>query len=220
VNAVPVTLWVAALVGMPLVLLAFRKAGFGTLDWTPRLALWALAAALIAVAHAAGLAWMAPRTPPGMSIVAALLAVVTIFACMPLLQRAQGAPSEQQRSAFAALATRPFAQRLFIVLTAAVVEEVLYRGLAIGLGQQLLGSLYGAAAISLVAFTLGHLRWGLAHLAGVAVAGAALTVLYVGTGSLVACIVVHFIVDAIGVLLLPVLLARKGQLPPSPEKMP
>jgi membrane protease YdiL (CAAX protease family) len=220
VSALPVALWVVSLAGMPLLLLAFRAAGFSTLDWTPRFALWALAALLVLLAQAAGVAWAAPRTPLGMTIVAAMLAIVTVFACLPLLQRAHGGPSEQQREIFGALAARPFVQRLFIVLTAAVVEEVLYRGLAIGLGQRLVGSTAWAAALSLAAFTVGHLRWGLAHLMPVAVAGAALTVLYVGTGSLVACIVVHFIIDAVGVLLLPALFARRGELPPPPEGSP
>lgn len=58
----------------------------------------------------------------------------------------------------------PLGHRSFVVMTAAVTEEVLYRGYAIGVGQHLLGSTWLACALSIAAFTLGHLRWGLAHL--------------------------------------------------------
>ena len=92
-----------------------------------------------------------------------------------------------------------------------VVEEVLYRGYAIGIGQRLVEGVWPAAAISLLAFTLAHYKWQAGHLIGVFAAGAVLTLLFILSQSLLVCIFAHAIVDGVAFLLMPMFFKRRGQ---------
>ena len=54
--------------------------------------------------------------------------------------------------------------KFFVVVTAAVVEEILFRGYAIGIGQHVWGSLEIAFAVSLFVFVVGHISHGVIQL--------------------------------------------------------
>ena len=68
-----------------------------------------------------------------------------------------------------------------------------------------------AAAISLLAFTLAHYKWKASHLPAVFVAGTVLTLLFVLTQNLLACIFAHALVDGVGFFLIPMFLKRRSQ---------
>lgn len=102
----------------------------------------------------------------------------------------------------AAVAALPFWLRLLIVVRAAVFEEIYFRGFAIERLTDILGSRWGAAALSFVAFTLEHLGyWGWAHLMIAGFGGAILTALYLWRRDLGANIIAHLLTDAVGFLL-------------------
>ncbi len=77
-------------------------------------------------------------------------------------------------------------------------------------GFVMLGSVWWAALVSVVAFTIAHYRWGLSHLLSVFWTGATLTALYVYSGDLLACVFAHAIVDTVGLLLMPAIKAKCG----------
>ena len=95
-------------------------------------------------------------------------------------------------------------------MTAAVTEEVLYRGFAIGVGAQILGNLTAAVGISLAAFVGAHFRWGLLHMASVLWAAVVLTALFLVTRDLWACIAAHGVIDLIGLVVAPAMLERRN----------
>lgn len=131
------------------------------------------------------------------------------------VQRAVGLPVGD-REGFARISCLPLEKRAFIVITAAVPEEIIYRGCAIALGSAVFGSLWVAAALSVVAFTLAHFRWHASHLLAVFVTGTIMTALFLGTRDLWACMLAHFLVDAIGFLIVPALLKRRKPVDMSP----
>lgn len=108
-------------------------------------------------------------------------------------------PNEPGMAAVTAL---PFWLRVMIVVRAAVFEEMYFRGFAMERLTDILGSRWGAAAISFVAFTLEHLGyWGWAHLMIAGFGGIILTGLYLWRRDLGANIIAHLLTDAIGFLL-------------------
>ena len=99
--------------------------------------------------------------------------------------------------------------RFFIVITAAVAEEILYRGYAIGLGREIWGSLPVAFTISLIVFVAAHMTHGLKALVSVFWISLVMSFLFVLTNNLFACILAHFAVDAFGTLFVPWAAARQ-----------
>ena len=98
---------------------------------------------------------------------------------------------------------------LVIVLTAGVVEEVLFRAYLFERLADLTGSQWLAAIVSLSAFGAIHVSWNMAHVLGVVVPGGALFVaLYAWRRNLLFNILVHVVVD------LPLVLIAAGILPP------
>lgn len=84
------------------------------------------------------------------------------------------------------------------IVTAAVTEEVVFRGYAIERLTELTGSSWIGAFVSVAVFVAFHVpNWSLAHVVGVVVPlGAALTGLYVWKRNLPFVVTVHFLVDA------------------------
>ncbi|MGW5266245.1 CPBP family intramembrane glutamic endopeptidase [Microbispora sp. NPDC004025] len=93
---------------------------------------------------------------------------------------------------------------LAMSVTAGVCEEIVYRGLLIALGVGALGlSTTAAAALALAVFTAGHLYQGWRSMLAVALAGCALTSLYLATGSLLLPILMHVLIDIRGLVCTP-----------------
>ena len=199
-----------ALVAAPAYLGLGAVLGADTLAAPVRLGLWVIAAIAVWLIgdvsgdHSAtwstlGLAM--PTQHTAMAIGAGLLALLAGGSLVMLFQYMLGLPFGD-REGFNRIAVRSWPLRLLVVVTAAVVEEVLYRGVGIGFGSHVLGGVTMAAVLSTLVFTAAHFRWSPAHLLQVLVAGTVLSGLYVVTGDLVACIAVHLIAD-LPILLVP-----------------
>lgn len=94
---------------------------------------------------------------------------------------------------------------LALVSVVAVAEETIFRGYLI-LRLRMLGSERLAAAVaSSVLFSLGHGYEGSAGVITVGVMGLAFAWVYLWRGSLIAPIVMHFLQDLVGVVILPAL---------------
>ncbi len=142
------------------------------------------------------------------------VATTVLFVSWPLLQYVQqifGGISTEQSKAFARITNTPLNYRVFLVVTAAVTEEVLYRGYAIGVGQHILGNIWIASIVSIVAFTLAHIHWGLSHLLTVFWAALVFSCLFIYTQSLWACIFAHICIDVVGFILVPAIKAHKSK---------
>jgi membrane protease YdiL (CAAX protease family) len=198
-----------ALAGQAVLLLLARAFRLDPLSVRFRLAFWVLALFVLALAAYSGGPWLSRMgvSPLGwlplVGSIAAAIAVVAIFPPLQRLQKVLGGSELEQTESFRKIAGLSVAHRTFIVVTAAVIEETLYRGYGIGIGQHLLGQTSVAAALSLLLFVGSHFRWGTGHLVSVFWGGLVLSGLFVATNNLLACILAHFLVDAFGLLLLP-----------------
>ncbi|WP_250563579.1 CPBP family intramembrane glutamic endopeptidase [Sphaerisporangium fuscum] len=126
--------------------------------------------------------------------------VVATGAVLLTTRRAGGAggPLPGQAPFEAMIPRTPAERRLALAMsvTAGVCEEIVYRGLLIALGVHLLRlPLPVAAGLALAVFVAGHLYQGWKGMLAVTVAGFALTMLYVKTGSLLLPVIVHALVD-------------------------
>ena len=138
----------------------------------------------------------------GLGIVAAiatvLLSNVTASVTYGLLGRAP--PSN---AAAAAMTHGSVAYAVLLALRAGVVEEVLYRGIAIELLTELTGLRWAAAAVSLLLFVVPHaIVFDWAQLVPIAAAGLVMTLLYLWRRDLWANMLAHSLVDAFGLVLL------------------
>jgi membrane protease YdiL (CAAX protease family) len=162
----------------------------------PRSAFWLLAISALTIAALEPGLWlrqMGVQIPTWPHAAAALLAILAKLVSTPALLRIQRACgiAVQQSERFQRIRTLSISHQLYIVVTAAITEEILYRGYAIGIGRHLFGSLAMAIAASLGAFVISHFRWGASHLMPVFVSGLILSILFVSTTALSACILAH-----------------------------
>ncbi|HTW34589.1 MAG TPA: type II CAAX endopeptidase family protein [Rhizomicrobium sp.] len=96
----------------------------------------------------------------------------------------------------------PFWYRFWLVTRAAVSEELLFRAYPIERIQELSGSRWIAALVSVVAFTYAHLAgWGAAQLIPVAFGAVVLAALYLWRRNLWANMLAHWLADGAGFLL-------------------
>jgi membrane protease YdiL (CAAX protease family) len=154
------------------------------------------------------------RLPNWQTLLYAAAATAAVLAAWPVsqyFQRRAGGVSTTQNSAFLKIVAYPLSYRLFLTATAAVTEELLYRGFAIGIGGILLESIWKAAVLSIIVFTATHFRWGLGHILLVLWAALVLTSLFVITHDLLACIIAHGMIDTVGLVLAPLAKARRNR---------
>jgi len=145
------------------------------------------------------------RRPTWKSAVFAVLAAVAVTAVLvmefavviPLLHLSRDAIIAKQQD----ILRSPYWYRVLLVLRAAVVEEIIYRGYIIEKVRQLSGSTVLAVIVSVAVFACAHLRgWGPVHLMAVGAGGAVLALLYVWRRDLPSNILAHFLSDAAGFL--------------------
>lgn len=156
-------------------------------------AMWVIAAGALLLARVGR--WNIGLNRPGKrGWIVAIVAGVVFMLLVPVLSLAGAALFPQE-----ALGSRGTLVLVIAgVVTAAVTEEVIFRGVGIT-GLQKAGlPTWAAAALSLVAFTLTHvMSWPLPHVLLVALPlGAALTWLYLRYRNLWVVIIAHAIVDA------------------------
>jgi len=106
-------------------------------------------------------------------------------------------------AATASVMALPFWFRVFVILRAAVFEEMFFRGFIIErLTEITRGYRLAAAVLSCALFTLLHLGyWGWAHLMVAGFGGVVLTALYLWRRDLSANMIAHLLTDAVGFLL-------------------
>lgn len=206
----------AVSLGGPLLyVLAVKKFSLDSLSVSGRLFLWLLAAVALMIAAYGGGAWLlhigvkplrwSDLLGTVVAIVAMLGGAIVLQVLITKLGFKDKKASELQRKIFSL--SVPY--RFFIVITAAVAEEVLYRGYAIGIGQEIFGSLTIAFVVSLVVFVAAHFTHGAKALASIFWISLVMSLLFVMTGNLFACMLAHFVVDALGTLFVPWVASRQ-----------
>jgi membrane protease YdiL (CAAX protease family) len=91
-----------------------------------------------------------------------------------------------------------------MVVVVALAEETIFRGYLILRIKAVTGSVLAAIVLSTVIFSLGHGYEGSAGVVTVGYMGLVFALIYLWRGSLVAPIVMHFMQDFLGIVLLPV----------------
>ena len=89
-----------------------------------------------------------------------------------------------------------------VAATAAICEEFLYRGYALTEIASLTHSIIAGVVISAIAFGLGHAYQGRIGMLGTAITGLIYAALFLASGSLVPCMLAHFMQDMFGAALL------------------
>jgi membrane protease YdiL (CAAX protease family) len=120
------------------------------------------------------------------------------------------AAAEAKREALAIFSRASLAVLLPTVLVVGIYEEILFRGFFLGRLRTALGDGREGHAIGISAalFGFAHLYQGPLGVVQTAVAGLVLGALAVRSGSIVACIGAHVVIDVVGVVLLHALRAR------------
>jgi membrane protease YdiL (CAAX protease family) len=102
------------------------------------------------------------------------------------------------------LAAYPLLFVLALALTAAVTEEILYRGFPIERIAERTGSAALAAGITILFFVIFHIPyWGVGGALQISVNAVLLTLLYVWRRNIMACIIAHAITDIYAFVILP-----------------
>lgn len=121
-----------------------------------------------------------------------------------------GARPQDLRSKLAQVALRIFPQdqleRLIffaVVVTVAVCEELIYRGFAQGVFQDVTRSTIGGIVLSALLFGVAHAYQGRRGIIATCVVGLLFAAAHSLTGSLIPCVIGHFIVDFIAGYLFP-----------------
>jgi membrane protease YdiL (CAAX protease family) len=94
---------------------------------------------------------------------------------------------------------------IVLVAVVAVSEEIIFRGYLLLRFSHLLRGLGGAAVVSAAIFSIGHGYEGAAGVVTVGVTGLMLAFVYLWRRSLVAPIVMHFLLDFLAIVLVPLL---------------
>jgi len=118
------------------------------------------------------------------------------------------APSTPLPSFLAAKGLTEFVLALVLVAIVALAEETIFRGYLLLRLQSITQSSPAAVLLSSVIFSLGHGYEGSAGVVTVGVMGLALALIYLWRKSLVAPMVMHFLQDFLGIVVLPLLGAR------------
>lgn len=114
-------------------------------------------------------------------------------------------PSAPLPSFLAARGMVEFLLALVLVVIVALAEETIFRGYLILRFKAITSNPIGAALLSAAIFSLGHGYEGSAGLVTVGVMGLVFAFVYMWRQSLVAPIVMHFLQDFFGIVLLPLL---------------
>jgi membrane protease YdiL (CAAX protease family) len=142
-------------------------------------------------------------------ILGAALFVVVLLASLYLEQWLHAAGFSTRSAPTPAFLTArgsaEFVLAILLVGVVALTEEIIFRGYLILRLKTVTGSSVLAVALSSVIFCLGHGYEGTAGVVTVGFTGLAYALVYVWTESLTAPIVMHFLQDIVGIVVLPIL---------------
>ncbi|ADG89970.1 CPBP family intramembrane glutamic endopeptidase [Thermobispora bispora] len=170
---------------------------------------WAIAAVALITAHLAGLGpeqiGLSLGSDPAYT--AALLGGMVLAVAGVAVAQRRGLRLPAPAPGASALLPRTAKERrqaIALSITAGVCEELIFRGVLIGLGAHVLGlPLPVAAGLSLAVFVFGHLYQGWKSMLVVALLGLVLTFAYLRTGGLLLPIAMHILIDVRGLVLSP-----------------
>lgn len=164
--------------------------------------MWALAFAIVAIvllAEKQPLSSVGIRAPRFRLVLLAVAAGIVLSFLVPALAFIAGLvfPAKGSGTISATVSEYHWTTLLISVLTAAITEELLFRGYALERLNLLLRRPWLAAVVQLAFFTAVHAgSWGAAHLIGVVIPlGAAMTALYLWRRNLLLVIIAHFLID-------------------------
>ncbi len=139
-------------------------------------------------------------------VIGFVIGIIAFIFTTPLIQMLG---LESTAAGIGQLAKTPLTLRVGIVVTAAITEEILFRGYPIERLSELTGRLGLGAAIAYVAFVLLHIPfWGLGGAVQIGVWSLIITVLYVKRRNLPATMLMHLLNDAYAFILLPTFFAQ------------
>jgi membrane protease YdiL (CAAX protease family) len=95
-----------------------------------------------------------------------------------------------------------------LVVVVAIAEETIFRGYLLLRLRQIVGSSTVPVLLSAAIFSLGHGYEGTAGVATIAAMGIMLAVIYLWRKSLIAPIVMHFMQDFIGIIIVPLVFTK------------
>jgi len=148
--------------------------------------------------------WLRPLEWQSFAWAAALVAasILALFPATEWLRRALGL--QGYGAGMESVLALPAWFRLVAAVTAGVVEETLFRGYSVTRLSRLIGRVWLAAAISVVASALLHLpMWGPGPSLSFLVGGAATTAFFVWRRDLLAMMIAHTAIDAWGLVVTP-----------------
>jgi CAAX protease family protein len=157
---------VVSLGGPLLLVLIAKRFSFNSFSLPSRLSLWLLSVVAFAIAAYGGGPWLSRIgvQPFGwldfLSTVVAIIAMLAGAIILQLLVTKLGFKSAKESELQQKIYSPPIPYRLFVVITAAVTEEILYRGYAIGIGREVWGNLTAAFIVSLLVFVAAHFTHG------------------------------------------------------------
>ena len=202
-----------ALGGPPLIAVAARRVTGDSTDVAASLPfdlmLWGLFAAVLAVVvrverkplSSIGL------TRPGWSTIGRsmlLLAGINFTLAPAVMWAATNAGLPGYDAGLVPLLALPVWYRVFLAVSAGVIEETLYRGYAVERLARFTGSAWSGGAIAVLVFGLAHLpSWGPGPALVSLASGAAATLFYLWKRDLFSLIVAHAVGDTLGLVLLP-----------------
>lgn len=190
--------------------------------WVPTVAVLAWVAASDLPPQVIGLGWFRlgeELLPRWLSLLVVAMALVLIGYCVFDLIRLRRSPSyrasvnETLRSVdvpsyVGAMMPATRAQkRLYgvVALSAGIAEEILYRGFLVfvlAAGLPAIG-IWGSVLVSSALFALGHLYQGPSGMLRTFVIGLIMCLIYLSSGTLVFGMLIHVLIDAVGVLVRP-----------------
>jgi len=143
-------------------------------------------------------------------IVLGVVLFVPMFFGAAFLERALQAagfsvPSTPTPASIAAKGIGEYALAFFLVIVVAVAEETIFRGYLILRFRTVTASSVLAVLLAAIVFSLGHGYEGTAGVITVGTMGLVLALVYLWRGSLVAPVIMHFLQDFVGIILLPML---------------
>jgi len=174
-----------------------------------QLTLWLIAAAVLAIVwlwegESLRSLWLQPLRWQSIGWGVGFTAVnyAVLFPAGEFVRRAAGLPGFEM--GMAPLIVLPLWYRIWAVLGAGVVEELLFRGYTVTRLTKLLGRPWLAAAITVVAFAVLHVpHWGWGFAVGGMFGGAVAMAFFLWRRDLVAMMVFHTITDATGLIIAP-----------------
>lgn len=195
------------------------------LYWSSVVQMAILAGAVVWAGHHAGrtpadLGLTVPPERPdlGLLLASIFLAAYAVDAGWQLAtpeRRAATRARWRRDTPFMPATARELRHSLALVVSAAIGEEILYRGFLISYLTCFTGTsrtgLVLAVAVPAVVFAVSHLYQGTRAVAKIVVLACLFGAIFVVTGSLWIVIALHFVVDLVGVLLGPKLLAARKQ---------